>query len=139
MYIQVYGFYPAHGTAILSSMSCPSLQCTTFLRIPLTRIILSMASFTGIQRQAVNSESSIIGLLNLCEESGRIFAILKDRERVFSGAIDKLVKLMHEREPVVAPPTTRASEPVAQLLAAAEVPRLEEFSDGEEIAEVDGV
>lgn len=40
---------------------------------------------------------------------------------------------------MVAPPTTRASGPVAQLSAAAEVPGLEEVSDNEEIAEVDGV
>lgn len=85
MYLQVYSFYPALKTAILP-------------RIPPTHIILSMASFTaGIQRQAVNSRSSIISLLNLREESSRIFAILKDHERVFSGASAELVKLMRER------------------------------------------
>lgn len=102
-----------------------------------------MASFPGIQRQGLTSGSSIITLLNLCEESGRTLAILKDRERVFSGAIDELAKLMREREEPMIPPSTHPiSEPVARLSVStavpAEVADHEEFSGGEEATEFDG-
>lgn len=106
VYVQVYGFYPALGTAVLSSMSCPSLNCTTFLRIPPTHIIVSMASFTGIQRQNITSASSAIRLIALCEGSGRLFAIIKDREKVFAGVITELCTLMRQRaegQAVIAP------------------------------------
>ncbi|KAJ6528169.1 hypothetical protein B0H19DRAFT_1083694 [Mycena capillaripes] len=68
-YIYVQTYRPLGG-GFFTSMSCEKLGCPTFLQIPRTHILFSLASFSGIHRQEVNPQLTFV---TLCKESFALY------------------------------------------------------------------
>lgn len=86
-YINIQVFRP-FANNIYSSLSCPTLHCSTFLRIPGTHILFSLASCTNIMRQKISSANGHpVSLITLCQFSIGILDKLRVRTELVSTLI----------------------------------------------------
>ncbi|KAJ7508549.1 hypothetical protein B0H11DRAFT_2304702 [Mycena galericulata] len=89
IYIRVYRPF---GGALFSSMSCPKLACSTFLQIPCTHILFSLASFSQIQRQDITTANHPLTLVTLCQTSMALFEAFHKERNALQSALKELGK-----------------------------------------------
>ncbi|KAJ7077204.1 hypothetical protein C8R43DRAFT_1083442 [Mycena crocata] len=84
--------YKQVGGPLFTSMSCATLACPTYLQIPRSHLLFSLASFTGIDRQAITSAGHPLTLLTLCADSFSLLLSLHERRQVLQGCVLDLSK-----------------------------------------------
>lgn len=89
VYIKVYRQI---GGRLFSSMSCQRLACSSFLQIPRTHILFSLASYSEIQRQDVPETSHPLTLVTLSEASLALFEAFHSRRNALNLSIKELDK-----------------------------------------------
>lgn len=94
VYIQVYA--PFSG-AIMSSLSCPSLATTTFLQIPRTHILFSLASYGMSWTEVTSADAHLFTMLTLGPETFAIFSTFLRHAHDFKTAVQVLKGLLSSR------------------------------------------
>ncbi|KAJ7151882.1 hypothetical protein C8R43DRAFT_1067439 [Mycena crocata] len=84
--------YKQVGGPLFTSMSCATLACPTYLQIPRSHLLFSLASFTGIDRQAIASAGHPLTLLTLCADSFSLLQSFHVRRQVLQGCVLDLSK-----------------------------------------------
>lgn len=89
-YIYVQAYQP-FGGAMFSSMCYQKLSCSTFLQIPRTHILFSLASFPRIQRQEVAGDNPVL-LVTLCKDSFELYEAFHRQRNALHLSIQELGK-----------------------------------------------
>lgn len=94
-YINIQTFSPVYpGARMLSSVSCPSLRCATFLRVPPSHVILSLGAYTpNLVRQEIVGITPVT-LVTLCQTSGALLDSVQMRQMEFQSAVQEVVSLV---------------------------------------------
>ncbi|KAJ7173523.1 hypothetical protein C8R46DRAFT_1083087 [Mycena filopes] len=96
-YIYV-SMYRRFAGALFTSMACEKLSCSTVLQIPSTHLLLSLASFTKITKQAIPASDGYPHIMvNLCPESLKLFEDLRGSSPVVQTAVQELGRLLREK------------------------------------------
>ncbi|KAJ7683601.1 hypothetical protein B0H17DRAFT_1137725 [Mycena rosella] len=97
-YVYASVYLPFAG-ATFTSMFCPSLACGTFLRIPRTHILFSLASFAAaIQRQDLRTADGYPhALVTLCAKSQALYDTLRANQNSLFSAVVQLVQMVKSK------------------------------------------
>jgi hypothetical protein len=96
-YIAIQIFRPFRG-AIFSSNACESLDCPTFLRIPRTHVLFSLASLKSlITVQNLSTDGTITQLVTLPSLAMQIFKCLKSKQGHVGAAVKTLCQLLKKQ------------------------------------------
>ncbi|KAJ6565443.1 hypothetical protein B0H10DRAFT_1965652 [Mycena sp. CBHHK59/15] len=82
--------YRSLGGGLFTSMSCEKLGSPTFLQIPRAHILFSLASFSGIHRQEVNSQLTVV---TLCKDSFRLYDAFHCQRNALQLSLKELITL----------------------------------------------
>ncbi|KAJ7433413.1 hypothetical protein FB451DRAFT_1380348 [Mycena latifolia] len=98
-YVYASVYLPFAGSTF-TSMSCPTLACSTFLQIPRTHILFSLASFAGtIHRQDLRTTDGFPhALVTLCPGSQSLFTTLRAYQTSLFFAILELVRAVKSKK-----------------------------------------
>ncbi|KAJ7716106.1 hypothetical protein DFH07DRAFT_785479 [Mycena maculata] len=88
IYVQVYRLV---GGDLFTSMACQSLGTSSFLQIPRTHLLFSLASFSKIQRQDVASKDPVT-LVTLCADSLALYQAFHRARSALQVSIQELSK-----------------------------------------------
>ncbi|KAI0067574.1 hypothetical protein BV25DRAFT_1876116 [Artomyces pyxidatus] len=91
-YINVQVFRLSYGSTY-TSLSCSTLGCSTFLRIPRTHILFSLATAISLRKTGCSSDPAYpVSVVALDPFSEGIINILKDRVQAVSDAVAEVIR-----------------------------------------------
>ncbi|KAH9945584.1 hypothetical protein B0H21DRAFT_709290 [Amylocystis lapponica] len=102
--VSVYGTF--YGTTTYSSIACTELGSTTFLRIPRTHIIFSLASSSNsiTAKSVVMPDGQTVEMVTLDSFSAELMKTLQDRKEQISQAVQDLCNLQKKKRTLLSTP-----------------------------------
>jgi hypothetical protein len=92
--VQIYTHFTG---STYSSNTCKELDCSTFLHVPRTHIIFSLASFTAITTSTIGVSSRTINAATLCDGSAQLFLMLQLKRQEIGLAVSMLTTLFKRK------------------------------------------
>ncbi|KAF6742271.1 hypothetical protein DFP72DRAFT_1022703 [Ephemerocybe angulata] len=94
-YIYVLKYIPMAGHSVFTALACPQLASPSFIQVPRTHLLFSLALYDSIDRsQSISISGRRFGLITLCPNASSLFTALENRRHSLVQIVAEFKRLL---------------------------------------------